>query len=85
MSPSLSSITEAREVALLMASIGDIPRSTIRENSCAIGSDQEMPPISVPKTILTPAFMAFLNETAWASARLRSRLPSGVSSAAQSL
>src|SRR5437867_9439011 len=61
-SPALSSISAAREVALLIASAGDIPSSTIFENSSAIGSVQRIPPMSVPKTIFTPAFNAFWND-----------------------
>ena len=38
----------AREVALWIASIGAIPNSTMRGKSCATGSVQGMPPMSVP-------------------------------------
>ena len=48
----------AREVADLMASMGDMPNSTMRPNSSAIGSSHEKPPTSVPKAIFTPAFIA---------------------------
>ena len=41
--------------------------------------------MSVPNTIVTPDFSAFLNETSCTEARKRSRVPSGVSGGAQSV
>src|SRR5580704_5941869 len=83
--PRISSISAGREVALLMASIGDMPRRTIWENSRAIDSLHGMPPMSVPKTIFTPACSALGNDTSCTAARLRSRCPAAVSAGAQSV
>ena len=49
----------------------------------AIDSFQGKEPTSVPKTIFTPALCAFWTDTSCTLARLRSRCPSGVSSAGQ--
>src|SRR6476469_4011007 len=84
-SPFISSRLAAVEVADLMASMGLMPNFTIKPNSFAIGSVQGMPPMSVPKAIFTPAFMAFLKETSCSLARARSRLPSSVFSGDQSV
>src|SRR5262249_14698196 len=74
----MSSISAAREVALLIASRGDMPSETMRENSCAIGSVQGIPPMSVPNTILTPACSALGNDTSCTAARLRVGVAVGV-------
>ena len=56
----MSSISAGRELADRIASIGDMPISTMRWNSCAIGSVQGIPPMSVPNTIFKWAFSALL-------------------------
>ena len=77
----MSRRSAAREVAARIASIGDIPNSTMRPNSCAIGSSHEKPPASVPNAIFTPAFIARWNDGPCTATRLRLRLPAGVSGA----